>query len=102
MHIGERIKKLRIAKHLKQRAVANMLGISLTAYGDIERGKTINLTLPRVEQIAGVLKVPATTIINGHSPEDDEHVIALRKELEKTKEELEKARNEIALLLREK
>ncbi|HEY6975899.1 MAG TPA: helix-turn-helix transcriptional regulator [Chitinophagaceae bacterium] len=67
MHIGERIKKLRIAKHLKQRAVANMLGISLTAYGDIERGKTINLTLPRVEQIAGVLKVPATTIINGHS-----------------------------------
>ncbi len=63
MHIGERIKKLRLSKNLKQKAVAKMIGISITAYGNIERCSTNNLTIQRLEQIAEALKVNIVDLV---------------------------------------
>lgn len=63
MHVGKRIKQIRISKHLKQTAVARALGMSVTAYSDIETGKTRNLSIQRIEQIAKVLQVPPVEII---------------------------------------
>jgi transcriptional regulator with XRE-family HTH domain len=63
MHIGKRIKQIRISKHLKQSAVARALGMSVTAYRDIETEKTSNLSIQRIQQIANVLQVPPVEII---------------------------------------
>lgn len=63
MHIGKRIKKIRILRHLKQSAVARALGMSVTAYSDIETEKTSNFSMQRIEQIAKVLQVPPVEII---------------------------------------
>ena len=51
MDIGKVIQQIRISKNLKQTAVAASVGISVTAYSDIERGKTNHITLLRLEQI---------------------------------------------------
>ena len=64
MHIGKTIKRIRIAKHLKQSAVAAAVGISVTAYSDIEREKSIHISIQRLEQIAKVLNVQLTQIIS--------------------------------------
>jgi transcriptional regulator with XRE-family HTH domain len=63
MDIGKVIRQIRISKNLKQTAVAASVGISVTAYSDIERGKTNHITLLRLEQIAKVLAVHVSTII---------------------------------------
>lgn len=70
----------------------------VTAYSDIERGKTVNFTLSRLFQIANVLDVPVEKIINRHSLQDNENVLFLRKELETIKSELQKAKQTIAYL----
>lgn len=51
MTIGEKIKYLRTLKGYSQESMADTLGMSVTAYGNIERGDSdINYT--RLEQIA--------------------------------------------------
>lgn len=53
--ITEKIRLLRLQKGYSQENVADLMGISTTAYGDIERGKT-ELTLARTAQMAEVLQ----------------------------------------------
>lgn len=53
---GYKIRQLRESQHLTQQYIADELGISLTAYGAIERGYT-NITLIRLSEIAGILQV---------------------------------------------
>lgn len=60
--LGAKIRKLRELKDLKQEYMADRLGISVTAYGKMERDET-NIGAERLEQIANVL---------GMSPEDIE------------------------------
>ena len=79
-----------------------MLGLSTTAYGDIERGKT-DLTLTRLSQIAHVLRVESAELLSGPDQEtraieaiptaspDMQHLQFL---LEKQKLEMEKLRLE--------
>ncbi len=62
MQIGEKIRKIRELKGLKQENIATALGMSVTAYGNLERGDT-NLTYEKLEQIAGVLEVPVQDIV---------------------------------------
>ncbi len=57
LKIGDTIRQLRTAHNYSQEDMAKMLGISLKAYTNIERNVTTHLTIPRLEQIAGVLKV---------------------------------------------
>jgi transcriptional regulator with XRE-family HTH domain len=64
MRIGQNIKTTRLLRNLTQEAVAKKLGLSLTAYGDIERGCTDNITIKRLDQIAKVLDVTVEELIN--------------------------------------
>jgi transcriptional regulator with XRE-family HTH domain len=61
--IGNKIRSLRTLKELSQENVAEMLGISITAYSKIERGET-DVQLSRLNQIAQVFKVSIEEILN--------------------------------------
>ena len=82
--------------------MADLLGLSTTAYGDIERGKT-DLTLSRLNQIAGVFNLSLLSLMG-----DEEHPVVeavplpdyshenetLRLTVEKQQVELDKLRLE--------
>ncbi|TDB59819.1 helix-turn-helix domain-containing protein [Arundinibacter roseus] len=55
MTLSERIRNLRLQKGFSQENMADMLAISTSAYGDIERGRT-EPPLSRLEAIAGFLE----------------------------------------------
>ena len=93
--IGKRIKNIRLAKNLKQQTIANAIGMSLTAYSNIECGKTEQITLQRVMQIAAALETDITTLLNGHDQSTDSSVTALQNELMQTKDKLNKANKQI-------
>lgn len=59
---NERIRLHRLQRGLSQENMADLLGLSTTAYGDIERGKT-DLTLSRLTQIARVLDVSPLALL---------------------------------------
>jgi transcriptional regulator with XRE-family HTH domain len=63
MQIGDKIRKVRELKGLKQEAIASKLGMSVTAYGNLERGES-GLSFERLEEIAAALEVNVTDIIN--------------------------------------
>jgi transcriptional regulator with XRE-family HTH domain len=63
MNIGDKIRKVRELKGLKQEYVAGKLGLSVTAYGNIERNES-SLTFDRLEEIADVLEVSVQDILN--------------------------------------
>jgi transcriptional regulator with XRE-family HTH domain len=63
MQIGEKIRKIRELKGLKQENIATALGMSITAYGNLERGDT-NLTYDKLEEIAKAMEVTVQDIIN--------------------------------------
>ncbi|UFH56739.1 helix-turn-helix domain-containing protein [Spirosoma sp. KNUC1025] len=60
--IAEKIRLQRLQRGLSQENMADLLNLSTTAYGDIERGKT-DLTLSRLTQIAQVLDVSPITLL---------------------------------------
>jgi transcriptional regulator with XRE-family HTH domain len=64
MKVGDKIRDLRTLKKFSQENMATMLDMSVMAYGDIERNKKKDLTLARLEQIAGVLEVSVLDILN--------------------------------------
>jgi transcriptional regulator with XRE-family HTH domain len=55
-NIGEKIRHFRTQKGYSQEVMADLLDISLTAYGKIENNKT-NISLKRLQQIAQKLEV---------------------------------------------
>ena len=63
MNIGEKIRKVRELKGFKQEYVAGKLGLSVTAYGNIERNES-SLSFDRLEEIARVLEVSVQDILN--------------------------------------
>lgn len=63
MNIGDKIRKVRELKGLKQEYVAGKLGLSVTAYGNIERNES-SLSFERLEEIAEVLEVTVQDILN--------------------------------------
>ncbi len=62
MNLSERIRQLRQQKGLSQENMADELGLSTSAYGDIERGRT-EPSLSRLEAIAALLEVPLPTLL---------------------------------------
>lgn len=62
-NIGEKIRKIRDLKGFSQENMADMLGLSLPAYADIERGKK-EVTLSRLEKIAEKLGVTLNDVLN--------------------------------------
>ena len=65
--IKNNIRKIRKARRLTQEEMALSLGISVTAYRDIEKGNTsiLNGNLPR---IASLLDTPTEEIVLGYRP----------------------------------
>jgi transcriptional regulator with XRE-family HTH domain len=63
MHTGGKIRSVRLLKGLSQENMAEMLDISILAYGNIERGKT-NVSKDRLKQIAEKLGVSSEDILN--------------------------------------
>ncbi|MFN8345550.1 MAG: helix-turn-helix transcriptional regulator [Spirosomataceae bacterium] len=88
--IAEKIRLLRLQHGLSQENLADTLGLSTTAYGDIERGKT-DLTLTRLHQIAEALKVSAAFLLGENASLQQE---LQQLELEKLQIENEKLRLE--------
>ncbi len=62
MKVSERIRLFRLERGFSQENMADLLHLSTTAYGDIERGKT-DLTLSRLTQIADVLDKPTLALL---------------------------------------
>ncbi len=69
--------------------------MSLTGYSNIESGKTENITYQRLIQIAGILGVDISVMLTDESVNNNPLVITLKTELHETKEELQKANQQI-------
>ncbi|MFD1141696.1 helix-turn-helix domain-containing protein [Larkinella insperata] len=103
MTVSAQIRLLRQQKGYSQENMADMLGLSTTAYGDIERGKT-DLTLSRLQQIATALGTTATQLLSGEMAPEPElypaevvhQVETLKAEQERKDREIENLRLEVA------
>ncbi len=62
LEIGRNIRRIREIKNYTQEAVADMIGLSVTAYGDIERGKS-DVNFARLADIAKALDVKEEDIV---------------------------------------
>ncbi|WP_300672645.1 helix-turn-helix domain-containing protein [Soonwooa sp.] len=63
LNIGDSIKKFRELKNMTREDIADRLGLSVSAYGKIERNET-DVTISRIQQIAEVLQVEMSQILN--------------------------------------
>jgi transcriptional regulator with XRE-family HTH domain len=77
LEIGNNIRRIREIKNYTQEAVADMVGMSVSAYGDIERGKS-DVNFGRLSEIAAALEVKpeeivtfASTVYNNHVTNHD-------------------------------
>jgi transcriptional regulator with XRE-family HTH domain len=89
INIGEKIRQARLQKGLSQENMADMLGISTTAYGDIERNKT-ELTIARATEIANLLKANLLEWLGVELQPVDFALEKLQLENEKLKADVEK------------
>ena len=65
--IKNNIRKIRKARKLTQEEIATQLGISLTAYRDLEKGSTSILNT-NLHKIASLLETPAEELVLGYRP----------------------------------
>ena len=93
MEIGEKIRYSRLKKGYSQENMADFLGISTSAYGDIERNKT-ELTLSRAKKLSSILKMSILELIGEeiHTPKVLQG--SENDELEKLKSEVNTLRSE--------
>jgi XRE family transcriptional regulator, regulator of sulfur utilization len=93
MEIGEKIRYARLTKGYSQENMADFLGISTSAYGDIERNKT-ELTLSRAKKLSNILKMSMLELIGEeiHTPKVLEG--SENDELEQLKKEVNTLRSE--------
>lgn len=81
--IEEKIRLQRLQRGFSQENMADLLGLSTTAYGDIERGKT-ELTLSRLNQIALVLNLSSVALLS-----DDAVTVQVVQPSDETEREIE-------------
>ncbi len=60
--LSDKIRLIRLQKGLSQENMADMMGLSTSAYGDIERGRT-ELSYARLENISKLLDVPLPELL---------------------------------------
>jgi transcriptional regulator with XRE-family HTH domain len=63
MTLVDKIRAFRTIKNFSQENLAQMLGISLTAYAKLERGET-EMSYTRLEQIAKAMEVRVVDLLN--------------------------------------
>jgi transcriptional regulator with XRE-family HTH domain len=88
MKLHEKIRQLRLQRGYSQENLADALGLSTTAYGDLERGKT-ELTVSRLEQLADAFGTQVSHFFQDRTPER-EQLNRLTLENEKLQAEVEK------------
>ena len=93
MEIGEKIRYARLSKGYSQENMADFLGISTSAYGDIERNKT-ELTLSRAKKLANILKMSILELLGEEIQTPEVLPNAPKTDLELLKEETERLRAE--------
>lgn len=97
--VAEKIRLQRLQRGFSQENMADLLGLSTTAYGDIERGKT-DLTMSRLTQIADTLGLSPVSLLTDEPPltptivTDTHELDTLRLTVEKQQIELDKLRLE--------
>ena len=101
---AEKIRLQRLQQGLSQENMADLLNLSTTAYGDIERGKT-DLTLSRLSQIAQVLGVSPLALLTDEAISaqviDEKPADMISHELETLRLTVEKQQVELDKLLLE-
>jgi transcriptional regulator with XRE-family HTH domain len=70
--LGDRIRKYRQLRDIKQSYISRMLGISVSAYGKIERGET-HLTIARLTEISEFLGFSVQEILQPEQPHQRHH-----------------------------
>lgn len=82
MNIGESIRHARLKKGLSQENLAELLYISTSAYGDIERNKS-EVTVKRLLKICQILDVNIDNLININAVDTitNDEVLKLKAEL---------------------
>ena len=63
MSVNEKIRLIREAKNLTQEQVAEKLGVSQSAYGDIERGE-IDPKLSKLKKIAEIFEIELSELVD--------------------------------------
>ena len=92
MKIGEKIRQARLLKGYSQENMAELLQISTTAFGDIERSKT-ELTINRAQKIANLLDINVLELFGEEVitpkviPNAENETAHLKLEIEKLKKE---------------
>ncbi|MET3124927.1 transcriptional regulator with XRE-family HTH domain [Arcicella rosea] len=92
MKIGEKIRQARLLKGYSQENMAELLQISTTAFGDIERSKT-ELTINRAQKIANLLDINVLELFGEEVitpkiiPNSENETAHLKLEIEKLKKE---------------
>ena len=71
--IKDNIRKIRKARKLTQEAIALQIGISLTAYRDLEKGDTA-IVNGNLMKIAALLDTPPEEIVLGYRPAQTEGI----------------------------
>jgi transcriptional regulator with XRE-family HTH domain len=79
--IKDNIRKIRKARRLTQEEMAMQLGISVTAYRDLERGSTSILN-SNIYRIADLLGTPTEEIVLGYMPSQAEGVTLQEVQME--------------------
>lgn len=92
MKIGEKIRQARLLKGYSQENMAELLQISTTAFGDIERSKT-ELTISRAQKIANLLDINVLELF-GEEVITPKVLNNLESETEQLKLEIEKLKKE--------
>ncbi len=105
--VAERIRQLRFERKFSQENMADELGLSISAYSNIERGVS-EISISRLMEIAQILGVSASDIIiyaeNGSLAEDPrqayvdmmgKRVEILEVRIQQIEQELRKAQSEI-------
>ena len=88
--IGERLRKQRRIMGLTQEQAAELLGVSTTYYGEIERGNR-KLTIPRILTVYEKMNLEPTYLLTGEILTDkfyDEIFVGCPREKEQALEEL--------------
>jgi len=68
INVGQRLRELRVERHLSKRALAEKSGLAVNTLSLIESGKT-SPSVSTLQQIAAALQVPITAFFEADTPE---------------------------------
>lgn len=79
--IGSRVKALRVSKHLNQKQLAALVGVSQPAIAKIENGKTVNVKGYVLDALASALSSTPAFILRGSSDSSEHEQAMLSAEM---------------------